>query len=793
MGGAAVQSTAREGSLSSWAEDSLPRSCEEEGVAMLPLRARLREAVCEARAKARQVPEIMAVAEKIVAEGLARSLRVTRRRAVENVRRFVLREVRIPEAIGTRMSAREAVLRCWPNSEAVKEALECPPPPGAPPVAEEGTRGHIALTQAISAWESERARRLARPFVAGGRDVSFKWASVPPRAAPGRIWCWGPRSAEPVEELGILLAKEARQEAIEAVTWDEVDILTPLFVVRHPVTGKARLVHDLRAVNVFMRSSYVNYERVQDVLGRGSVAAKLDLLAAFRHCRLPVEDRRRLGFAVGKNVFRWRVLPFGAAQSPELFAAALGDTIRRIRAEGIEMVIYVDDLLVVARSAAELDAAVARVFAILSEEGWAVALEKAYITVAAEQIPFLGLDVDLKDQTIRVSRAKAVKLQALCRALLQQRVVSLRDLQRLGGTLSFMAVAVPDVGLARRGINAATAEAEKLPGRTVGVKGQLKGELEFWAKSAMSLPGRTRPKPGAEWTTVVTDMSGAPCRGWGAVAWIGKRVAPDVDLWLAGRQGVEEEEACASFGQLPQLKYESSAALEVRAFREALHYLRRTRWEWVARRHIAWYCDAQTAIAAVRKWRSKSVGLLKEIRAVFALAQQLEAVIEPHWVARQCGWQPVADFLSRLAWRPATAEWALPRELVEEVLRQRPWRPDIDLFSAPGNEHLEAAATRWPTAGRYCDAFARSWDGVRGWGFPPHSQLRRVWRHLAVAQDARILVVMPAAESVPDSLRVEWMLDLPAVPLIDLEGHEPPEPMPHRLRVVDVRSPDGDA
>lgn len=760
-------------------------------VLLTDLRARLRDAVEAARKRAAAAPMSMAAAVEVAGGGLARTLRMARRQTAEYGGRFALREVAVTGEPCTWTSAADAVQSLWKDSAAVALALAQQPLPKEPPAIEVGTRGESDLPCAGRAWKTELERQRSAPFVAGKKEVAFTWAREPPHATPGMVWVWGPKAAKVDEELGVLLAKEARQRSIEAVSWREVDILTPIFVVHHPVTGKARLVHDLRAVNVFMPAARVEYERVQDALGRGSVAAKIDLLSAFRHCRLHETDRRRLGFAVGHSVFRWCVLPFGAAQSPEIFASALDGTINRIRREGLQVVVYVDDILVLAGSAVALDAAVVRLFDALKEDGWYVALDKVFIRVAAVRIPFLGLEVDLAEQVLRVSRAKAQKLSALCDALLQRRTVSLRDLQKVGGTLAFFAVAVPDVALARRGINASTAEAEGLPGRTVGVQGQLREDLAFWRERALSLPERKTTRPGEEWTTIVTDMAGAPARGWGAVAWMARRQAPDIDAWLAERRAREDEDAIAIFGSLPPRSNESSAALEVRAVIEALQHIGRTRPLWLSGRRIAWYCDAQSAVYSVRKWRSKREGLHRELRVLYELLGGWQAAIEPHWVARHLGWQPVADFLSRLAWRKATAEWSLPAELVSHVAARCSWQPTLDLFAATGNEQCPHAATRWPVAGRLTNAFARPWDGIRGWAFPPFSQIRRMWRHLEAASDARLLAVLPSGEPVPGSLRALWWMDLPPLPLVGLAGKDPPHPPPRPLRVVEVRSSDG--
>jgi hypothetical protein len=405
-----------------------------------------------------------------------------------------------------------------------------------------------------------------------------------------------------------------------------------------------------------------------------------------------------------------------------------------------------------------------------------------------EVVPFLGILVDFRRRCLRVSRAKAAKLQALCEAILALGRVSLRNLQRFGGLLAFLATATPDASFCRKGVNLATAEAERLPGRTVGVKGMLRDDLMFWQQQARYLPTRTPAQVGEGVVSVCTDAAGAPLRGFGAVAWPGTATTPDIDAVLEAHSAIVGDHCIALFGPLPHMGNESSSALETEAFRRAVKRLVALRPAWVVGNTIHWFSDSQSAVSAVTSWRSKSVGLSRAMHQLFLLLRKHNVRVVPHWVSRSLQWMPVADWLSRLWWRRAAAEWSLPQPLVAAAIDWAGWQPTVDLFAVGGNQQVAAYATRYPTKGALCDAFGRSWDGLRGWAYPPFSQLTRLWRHLAAAKDARVLVVMPLATSVPDGVTVVGSYSLPRTALVDPRGDTAADLCPVLLTIRDVRN-----
>ena len=221
-----------------------------------------------------------------------------------------------------------------------------------------------------------------------------------------------------------------------------------------------------------------------------------------------------MAFAIGGVCFIWKALPFGSGQSPAAFVNALKPLVQKLRLAGVRIVVYVDDLLIVAVDVVSLTASMALTLQALRASGWHIALDKCYpypMSIA----PFLGMLVDFGVQSIRVSKAKSKKVQDLAQALVRRRTVSFVMLSKLGGILAFCGQAAPLCRLARMGINAATAEAASRHSGSVAVKGMLREDLSFWAKNGGSLH-LWISKSRAPGLMLVTDAAGPPSWGWGA-------------------------------------------------------------------------------------------------------------------------------------------------------------------------------------------------------------------------------------------------------------------------------------
>jgi len=773
----------------------------------------LQQRLADARftARGRPISRLERTAMVIASYATWKVLRKARRAIVESVSRFKFTSKVRPQsgAPGVETPA-QGVARLFDGHEDLLQEPDLPPdPPGAEAEAE-GTDGQAPppLPRTTTWWREERERQRGSPFRAGRVAevrLSFR-EGLRPVPPPGHFFIWGPqmKTADMPPDDGYavrkILAKDLRAAGCEACDWDKVDVVMPVRLVRHPVTQKARLAHDSRAVNVRLVDSTTDMARAEDALLRGAVAGKLDLLMAFRHVSFHEQDRRVMGFTVDGVLFRWRALTFGCSQSPELFANALARSLRTINMPGgATLIVYVDDILVVAPTAESLDVAMERLCRGLVEEGWYIALDKTF-AYAMAKAPFLGLLVDLAAGKLRVTVAKARRVKELCDVAIAKRRATLRDLQRIGGLLAFLAKAAPEASLCRHGLNAATANAERLPGRTVGVKGQLEDDLRFWSANAELLPEMSYVDADGPTMDIATDGAGLPSLGYGGIVWPGASPAPDIDADLGDvasfaanpRQGTVTSSGGEVYaGPLPAaVASASSSAIEVRSLVAVLKgYAAKHGPDALRGRRVNWYSDSAVAVGSVSKWRAKAAGLLQEVRGLLALVRKLGCRLFPHWVSREAGWQPVADALSKVQWRRDSAEWHFTREDARAVCKlatEDKWsQPELDLFAARGNGVADAYCSQWPERGNaWTDAFARSWRGVtKGWAFPPFSVAGAALR-AACAGGLEVVLIIPRETVVPTRLRDARRVQLQPPHLIDASGHRPPQPCPIPLDAV---------
>lgn len=752
-------------------------------------------------------------AATIASYGLWRQLRTERRRRVETAERFAFRAVERPDGPS---DPGTGVKEIFAAANAA-HFLDGPQPlPAQPPDHEDEAEGDgpdgrpLPLPDSRAWWQAERARQQANPFRAG-RVATVALEFLPgqrPSAPDGHYLAWGPTMRtvrlppQDREDFLRILAKDLRAEGASACRWDEVDVVTPVHLVRHPVTGKPRLTHDSRAVNVRLKDAPTAMSRAADALMHGSVAAKVDLLMAFRHIGLEEKDRRMLGFVVDGLPFRWNALTFGCSQSPALFAAAVSRVLKTIQLPaGARLTVYVDDILIVAENANVLDAATRQLCQGLADSGWYVALDKSFM-FAMRKAPFLGLVVNLVQSRLQVSRKKATRLRELCAAAITEQKLTLAGLQRIGGLLAFMRQAAPEAGLCRHGVNAATAEAERLPGRTVCVKGRLLQDLVFWRDNSESLPDMAYPDADGETVVMATDAAGLPSLAYGGLAWDAAAPTPDVDEALGEVSRWKEkrvEGECVGGGEVYAGPFPlacadlSSAALETLALRRVLRaYVAKHGADSLRGKVVRWLCDSTVASGAVRGWRAKAEGLGREVNNLLAEVRAYGCRLRPEWVAREAGWQPVADALSKVRWQPDSAEWAMAEEDVRRACAAASagaWSvPELDLFGTAGRVAAPKWVSLWPEVGAvWTDAFARPWRGLRKvWAFPPFSVASAALRH-ACCGNLDAVIIIPRSTAVPARLRGCRRVRLPELSLIDSEGHRARGRCPVQLDALHVK------
>lgn len=612
------------------------------------------------------------------------------------------------------------------------------------------------------------------------------------------------------EDVYKLLRKELSSGALKVVTdGAEVRLVSPIFVV-YRVDGKARLVHDLRALNSRLVAAPTKYEDIKHALiHTRSLATKLDLASAFKHMAVSEEASAVMAFQIGSVTFRWTRLPFGMTHSPRMFVAALQPTIDKLRARGVALSVYVDDILVSAPTVAALDAAAVALLQALDRDGWRVAPDKCY-PWAHDNIVFLGLRLELAGPrpVVTVPMSKALKLQRLVQAGLEGQRIPLHALQRITGLMAFFLLAIPTLGLFWRALQGAVAEAERLPGRHVWVRGLLKTELMFLNEEAVRLPLWPNPSVGEASIEqpVATDASDD---GAGAIWWPAGTPAPDLDDWAADALPFGHGCSMSALRLPPEYLGTPSAVRELVGLELALLEMYPVAANFptancfspavggsggsgsaglAANRRtirVRWFCDSTAACAGLLKWRSGSVECTAVLKRIADLCYSRRIVITPVWISRSFGWIPAADFLSRELGRKAQAEWSVQPDEFARLCQQFRVAPRLDLFASRANSMLPRFRSLFPERGSEGDAFSAPWPPGPVYGFPPFSQIDRVLQHWRECSSRSVvLLVAPANHPGLAKARMEGEVvrvsQLECQRLVDSRGQAAPQ---------DIRTP----
>ena len=113
---------------------------------------------------------------------------------------------------------------------------------------------------------------------------------------------------------------------------------------------KWRLILNLKALNTYTVCEHFKMEdirSVKDLLVRGDYMCKLDLKDAYLSVPITAAHRRYLQFQWQGVTYQYNALPFGLATAPRVFTKLLKPVLAHLRAKGLRIVAYLDDILLI--------------------------------------------------------------------------------------------------------------------------------------------------------------------------------------------------------------------------------------------------------------------------------------------------------------------------------------------------------------------------------------------------------------------------------------------------------------
>jgi Reverse transcriptase (RNA-dependent DNA polymerase) len=506
-----------------------------------------------------------------------------------------------------------------------------------------------------------------------------------------------------------------------------------LFLVPKKTPDAWRGCLDMRPVNDHVVKEHFKMEglhTVRQLLRRDDWLTTVDITDAYPHLAVAPSHRRFMRFVWRGVHFEYAAMCFGLTSAPRLWTKLMRPVVTYLRAQGVRLVVYLDDLCILARSREESVRHTQMVVDLFAQLGLLLSPKSALEPSRARE--FLGMTVDSHRMMLRVPPAKVQAVHKAVRATLRGAAtgsLTVRQLAGLLGKLNAVGAAVAPQRLRCRELLALKNEAFGRQARwdaKVTLNSLAHGELNWWLECLGDWNGRTvlpqRPR-----YRVTTDASH---HGWGA--WTGRRNARG--FWSRAEAGMSNN------GR--ELK---AAVLGVLSYREKL------RGQVVEIR-----TDNTTTVAYVNHQGGRSRFLTELVRPLWEWALATGTHVFATHIPGKLNKR--ADSLSR--WTRDRSDWKLDPRVFRRL--ERLWGPHtLDLFATRLNTQLPRFVSwRDDPVAVGTDAFRQDLGRERAYAHPPFNQIAKLLA-MVRRQRATVTLVAPIWPSQP------WWPELAAL-LVDV-------------------------
>ena len=272
-------------------------------------------------------------------------------------------------------------------------------------------------------------------------------------------------------------------------------MVSPIGLIPKSEPGKFRLIQHLsyphgNSINdgidrAYCEVQYASFDVAVGLvasIGADALLAKADIKSAFRLLPIHPLDFELLGIKVGAEYFVDKALPMGASCSPALFErfSSFLEWVTKQVANSQFCTHYADDFLLLGYKGAGLGSCARLVQSLnttCQKFGVPLATEKS--VGPSPSLTYLGLVIDAANQQIAVPPEKITKISTQIEKVRGLAKVSLRELQSLIGSLSFICKAVgPGRAFLRRLINLTCGIT--VPWHKIRITQGAKADLGMW-------------------------------------------------------------------------------------------------------------------------------------------------------------------------------------------------------------------------------------------------------------------------------------------------------------------------
>ena len=170
-------------------------------------------------------------------------------------------------------------------------------------------------------------------------------------------------------------------------------------------------------------------QSIKHLIHKNCFFASDDLKDAYFTIPVAKVHRKYLRFEWKGNLYEFTCLCFGLLSAPRIFAKLMKPVVVCLRRQGYTLVIYLDDMLIIADSCSECLSTLCDTIKLLTDLGFVINVDKSNLT-PSQRIEFLGFIFDSTNLSISLPQEKIQRLTDFAKYLLCKDSPFIREVAR---------------------------------------------------------------------------------------------------------------------------------------------------------------------------------------------------------------------------------------------------------------------------------------------------------------------------------------------------------------------------
>ena len=244
------------------------------------------------------------------------------------------------------------------------------------------------------------------------------------------------------------------KRAVTRVAPCKEEFISNIFLVPKK-TGDMRPVINLKPLNQYIQNIHFKMENIQMALNLISpgdfMVSLVDLKDAYFNIPIFSLHRKYLRFIWKSQCYEFTCLPFGYSLAPRVFTKVFKPIISHLRLHGLRIIIFLDDILLVAISKQECLDQLQFLRQLITDLGFIVNDKKSQLEPSTN-LTFLGFMIDSLDMKLYLPQDKIDETVSACSSLISTTSPTIRQVAQVTGLLVSAFPAVPYLRLYYRSI-----------------------------------------------------------------------------------------------------------------------------------------------------------------------------------------------------------------------------------------------------------------------------------------------------------------------------------------------------